>query len=76
MKDLHLTLLVPADIVVEDRWACSRACPHLRGLGNEFSCVLFERPLLADTGGSRPLRGRECRDAEQNLNNLKEGQTS
>lgn len=60
-KTLHITTVVIAD----GEKHCSRECPNLRGLGNGFSCTLFEHGLLVDPNKKLPYRSQACHDAER-----------
>lgn len=66
MSQRKISLLVAAVVVAEGEQLkhCARTCPNLRGLGNEFSCTLFEHGLLVDTDKQLPYRGQTCHDAE------------
>lgn len=67
MSTRKLTIPVTTDIKINERGGCADSCQHLRGLGREYSCTLFEQPLLVDmnvTPGS-PIRCWPCRLAER-----------
>lgn len=66
MSTRKLTIMVGADITISERGGCSDSCQHLRGLGREYSCTLFECPLLVDMNVTpgQPVRCWPCRLAE------------
>jgi hypothetical protein len=69
MTTRTLKIAIETEIITNGPSCCSGECQHLRGLGREWSCTLFEVPLLVTmerTPGS-PLRCAKCRAAERKL---------
>lgn len=74
MSTRKLTILVETYITVAEPGKCATDCQHLRGLGREYSCTLFEHPLLVDMDSKpgQPLRCWRCREAERATQRIRE----